>query len=208
MVGPLDRATHYSGGAVEGEDVAHDSNTVPGDDAGTGRRAVRPAFLVVLGVVVLAVVGGVSYLLGHRAGQLGLTAADRAYLDQVQELAEQRPSVTLMLESDDERTTLAFFLQQSIAGDLSAYSDALLIAAGEDPPTGGVDSGVFGQSNSPSLTASERDELFRSGCLTWTSQVQQLTAPQQLDGLSPRLRELFEVFGDDARQLGDLCAET
>ncbi len=185
----------------------HGSNTEPGGDDGTAKRAVRPAFLIVLGVVVLAIVGGASYLLGHRAGQLALTDADRDYLDQVQELARQRPPVTLMLESEDERTTFAFFLQQSIAGDLSAYSDALLIAAGEDPPPGGGGSDVFAQSGSASLTTAERDEAFRSECLTWTGQVRQLTAPQQLDGLSPRLRELFEVFGDDARQLADLCAE-
>lgn len=184
------------------------NHTGPGDDAETGRRAVRPAFLVVLGVVVLAIVGGASYVLGHQAGQLPLTGTDRAYLDQVQELAQQRPSVTLMLESDEERTTFAFFVQQSIAGDLSAYSDALLIAAGDDPPAGGTGSGAFERSGSASLTTEERNEAFRTECLAWSDQVRQLTAPRQLDRLSPRLRQLFETFNDDARQLGDLCSES
>lgn len=181
-------------------------------DIGVGRtdagdRRVRPAFVVALGVVVIGVVVAASFVLGQRTGRLSLTDADRSHLARAYELGQQRPSVMLVLESDDERTTLAHFAQQTTASDLSAYSTALLVAAGEDPPSGRARNGVFEQSGSTSLTQAEREQAFLSECASWAEQVAQLTSRQQLAALSSRLRPMLEVVADHAREVGDLCTQ-
>lgn len=174
---------------------------------GGGERAARPAFLVVLGVVVLALFVGAAFLLGQHSGRFSLTEADRAVLGRIDQLGQERPSVMLVLESDDERTTLAHFAQQTAASDLSATSVALLTAAGEEAPSRRSGSPIFVRSDSASLSQAEREQAFLSECASWAAQVAQLTSPEQIAGLSARLRPALSVLSDRAREVGDLCVQ-